>query len=104
MNMTWSLESRTLVKANKSWRSALRGACERIRNAHDCEMRPAPAPHTSNAEILGAAQRVREEFKFVNEGNAHMLRALADFKNRRSKLRCEHALIGKSGLAPVPRA
>ena len=99
MNMTWKLGSKTLANANENWRSALYGARDRIRNAHATEIHSAPQPQASGGEILGAAMRVREEFKAVHEGNARMLQALADYKTRRRKMRCERGLNGPSGFA-----
>jgi phenylacetate-coenzyme A ligase PaaK-like adenylate-forming protein len=32
-----------------------------------------------------------------------MLQALADFKNRQRKMRCEHGSSGTTGLSSVPR-
>jgi hypothetical protein len=94
MNMTWNLDSRAIAHANKTWRSALLGARDRIRNAHATKIHCVPQQQASNAEILGAAMRVREEFKVVQAGNAQMLQALADYKARCRKLRCERALSG----------
>ena len=99
MNMTWKLDSKKLAHANKAWRSALHGARDRIRNAHATEIHCAPQPQASNAEILGAAMRVREEFKAVQAGNAQMLQALAEYKARCRKMRCERGLSGPAGPA-----
>ena len=102
MNMTWNLDSKTLVNANKSWQNAFHSARDRIRNARVTEIHSAPQPQASNAEMLGAAMRVREEFKGVQDGNAHMLQALADYKTRRRKMRCERGLSGPTGFASAP--
>ena len=103
MLTTRSSGSKAGIDANKSWRSALRGACERIRNTRAAEIHPGSRPQVSNVEILDAALRVREQFKNVEEGNAQMLLALADFKNRRRKMQCERGLLRPSGFASAMR-
>ena len=103
MNITRNTLSKTLLTANRKWRTALDGACERIRNARSADAKLAPRAQSSNAEILDAALRVREEFKGVGEGNAQMVQALVDFRNRRRRMSCERSLGGTTGLSSAPR-
>ena len=86
MSMNPVPDAKPPVGKKINWLSALRSARDRIRNARGTEFHPEPPPPTSNAEIIGAAMRVREEFKGVQESNAQMTQALADFKARRNKM------------------
>jgi len=103
MNNSRNALAKKLVTANRKWRIALDGACERIRHARSGEGKLAPHAQSTNAEILDSALRVREQFNAVREGNKQMLQALADFRNRRTKMSCERSLHGTTGLSSAPR-
>jgi hypothetical protein len=98
MNAASKTESGKPHGAKKIWRSALDGARDWIRNDQHGRILAAKTPPPTNAEILGVALRVRQDFKGVQESNAQMLQALADFKNRRRKMHCERGLNGPSAI------